>query len=101
VRESCREMDDFELDEGWVRAGGVDADAELEVDDSALTSPRRLDLSIAGIGRHRREFRRLMCPLIGSCSDLRGERPIHSHLSDPSSCSCSRYHSRCPDRRGS
>jgi hypothetical protein len=57
VRESCREMDDFELDEDWVRAGGVDADAELEVDDSALASPHRLDLSIAGIVRHRREFK--------------------------------------------
>jgi hypothetical protein len=97
VRESCREMTDFELDEDWVRAGVV-ADAELEVDDSALTSPHRLDLSIAGIGRHRREFQRLICPRVGNCSDLRGERPIYTHLSDPSSCGCSRYHSRCPDR---
>lgn len=56
MRESCREMDDFELDEDWVRAGGVDADAELEVDDSALTSPHRLDLSILEIIWHRTEF---------------------------------------------
>ena len=63
-------MTDFELDEDWVRAG-VDADAEL--DDSALTSPHRLDLSIAGIIRHRSEFQRLVSPRIGNRSDLRGE----------------------------
>lgn len=73
MRESCREMDDFELDEDWVRAGGVDADAKLEVDDSALTSPHRVDLSIAGIIRHRSEFQRLVSPRIGNRSDLRGE----------------------------
>lgn len=94
-------MDDFELDdEDWDRAGGVDADAELEVEDSALTSPHRLDLSVLEVIRHQSESESFVSPLIGTRSDLRGERPIYTHLSNPSSCSCSWYHTRCPDRRG-